>query len=234
MTMALAAANMAFAQEENPWVGEALPAEGGEFYLYNKSGDGFLLGANTWGTQGSLGQPGLLCTVVVSNGKYKIVTRCNGDNRGLGSDGYIDNVQSIEREINIVRVPNAMKYISGIVNLRGEVIPAFSLRKKFGTDDNVGVIGEDSTVIVNIPGVVKLALEVDEVLEIGDIDAQSIVQMPALAKTVDTEYLDRVANVNGQLVILLDVEKLLTQSEAESVKKFTEDMNDNDGGAANV
>lgn len=60
MTMALAAANMAFAQEENPWVGEALPAEGGEFYLYNKSGDGFLLGANTWGTQGSLGQPGLL------------------------------------------------------------------------------------------------------------------------------------------------------------------------------
>lgn len=74
MTMALAAANMAFAQEENPWVGEALPAEGGEFYLYNKSGDGFLLGANTWGTQGSLGQPGLLCTVVVSNGKYKIVT----------------------------------------------------------------------------------------------------------------------------------------------------------------
>ena len=150
-------------------------------------------------------------------------------NQQFGVD--INLVQSIEREINIVRVPNAMKYISGIVNLRGEVIPAFSLRKKFGTDDNVGVIGEDSTVIVNIPGVVKLALEVDEVLEIGD---QSIVQMPALAKTVDTEYLDRVANVNGQLVILLDVEKLLTQSEAESVKKFTEDMNDNDGGAANV
>lgn len=71
------------------------------------------------------------------------------------------------------------------------------------------MIGEDSTVIVNIPGVVKLALEVDEVLEIGDIDAQSIVQMPALAKTVDTEYLDRVANVNGQLVILLDVENYL-------------------------
>ena len=99
-------------------------------------------------------------------------------NQQFGVD--INLVQSIEREINIVRVPNAMKYISGIVNLRGEVIPAFSLRKKFGTDDNVGVIGEDSTVIVNIPGVVKLALEGDEVLEIGDIDAQSIVQMPRL------------------------------------------------------
>ena len=91
MTMALTAANMAFAQEENPWVGEALPAEGGEFYLYNKSGDGFLLGANTWGTQGSLGQPGILCTLVVSNGKYKIVTNCGGNGRGLGIDGHVDN-----------------------------------------------------------------------------------------------------------------------------------------------
>ena len=114
-----------------------------------------------------------------------------------------------------------------------EVIPAFSLRKKFGTDDAVGSIGEDSTIIVNIPGVVKLALEVDDVLEIGDIDANGIVPMPALARTDDTAYLDRVANVNGELVILLDVEKLLTQSEAESVKKFTEEMSNDNGGAAN-
>ena len=57
-------------------------------------------------------------------------------NQQFGVD--INLVQSIEREINIVRVPNAMEYISGIVNLRGEVIPAFSLRKKFGTDDAVG------------------------------------------------------------------------------------------------
>ena len=97
-------------------------------------------------------------------------------NQQFGVD--INLVQSIEREINIVRVPNAMEYISGIVNLRGEVIPAFSLRKKFGTDDAVGSIGEDSTIIVNIPGVVKLALEVDDVLEIGDIDANGIVPMP--------------------------------------------------------
>ena len=79
------------------------------------------------------------------------------------------------------------------------------------------MIGEDSTVIVNIPGVVKLALEVDEVLEIGDIDAQSIVQMPALAKTVDTEYLDRVANVNGQLVILLEMLKNYLRSQKQRV-----------------
>lgn len=152
----------------------------------------------------------------------------------LGSQNFgvdINLVQSIEREINVVRVPNSMNYISGIVNLRGEVIPAFSLRKKFGIDDAVGSIGEDSTVIVNIPGSIKLALEVDEVLEIGDIDADSIVPMPALAKTEETGYLDRVANVNGELVILLDVEKLLSNVETENVRKFAEELSKNSGGA---
>ena len=55
MTLALASANVALAQT-NPWVGEALPAEGGDFYLFNKAGNGFLLGANTWGTQGNASQ----------------------------------------------------------------------------------------------------------------------------------------------------------------------------------
>ena len=97
MTLALAGAQMAFAQEAgNPWVGEALPADGGEFYLYNKAGGGFLLGANTWGTQGSLGQPGLVCTLAVSNGKYTIVTNSGGNGRGLGSDGYVDNATPAE------------------------------------------------------------------------------------------------------------------------------------------
>ena len=76
--VACMAANGVWAQEESSWVGEPLPAEGGEFYLYNKEGGGFLLGANTWGTQASLGQPGLLCTLeVMPDGKYAIKTTAN-------------------------------------------------------------------------------------------------------------------------------------------------------------
>ena len=76
-----------------PWTGEALPAESGEYYLYNKAGDGFLLGANTWGTQASLGQPGLLCTVTaVGEGTYtiKTLTTSNEGKNYLGSNGYVD------------------------------------------------------------------------------------------------------------------------------------------------
>lgn len=128
-------------------------------------------------------------------------------NQQFGVD--INLVQSIEREINIVRVPNAMKYISGIVNLRGEVIPAFSLRKKFGTDDNVGVIGEDSTVIVNIPGVVKLALEVDEVLEIGDIDAQSLYRCRRLRRLLIQNILTGLPMLMDSLLFFLMLKNYL-------------------------
>ena len=70
----------------------------------------------------------------------------------------INLVQSIERQVDVVPVPNAMKYISGIVNLRGEVIPVMSLKKKFSMDDTAESKG-NNTVIVNLPDM-KIALEV--------------------------------------------------------------------------
>jgi len=145
-------------------------------------------------------------------------------NQQFGVD--INLVQSIEREINIVRVPNAMKYISGIVNLRGEVIPVMSLKKKFSMDDTAESKG-NNTVIVNLPDM-KIALEVDEVLEIGELNAEKIVDMPRLAKNEETEYLDRVASVDGDLVILLDINKILSEDEAQGVREFAEQMSRND------
>lgn len=102
--VACMAANGVWAQEESSWVGEPLPAEGGEFYLYNKEGGGFLLGANTWGTQASLGQPGLLCTLeVMPDGKYAIKTTANNylkdDYIDKDKTGYIFTDQNIEDEV---------------------------------------------------------------------------------------------------------------------------------------
>ena len=80
-----------------------------------------------------------------------------------------------------------------------------------------------NTVIVNLPDM-KIALEVDEVLEIGELNAEKIVDMPRLAKNEETEYLDRVASVDGDLVILLDINKILSEDEAQGVRVFAEQM----------
>lgn len=137
----------------------------------------------------------------------------------------INLVQSIERQVDVVPVPNAMKYISGIVNLRGEVIPVMSLKKKFSMDDTAESKG-NNTVIVNLPDM-KIALEVDEVIEIGELDPEKISPMPNLAKSDDTEYLDRVASIDNKLVILLDINKILSEEEAEGIKEFAEQMKSN-------
>ena len=81
----------------------------------------------------------------------------------------------------------------------------------------------ESTIIISSGGL-KLALEVDEVLEINDIDESHILPMPSMLVKADTQYLDRVANVDGKLILLLDVEKLLSDDEAEDVKKITEEL----------
>ena len=82
--------------------------------------------------------------------------------------------------------------------------------------------GED-TIIINLPDM-KIALEVDEVVEIGELKVEKISPMPNLAKSDNTEYLDRVASVDDRLVILLDINKILTQEESEGVKEFTEKL----------
>ena len=83
-------------------------------------------------------------------------------------------------------------------------------------------------VIIQLSLIFQIALEVDEVLEIGELNAEKIVDMPRLAKNEETEYLDRVASVDGDLVILLDINKILSEDEAQGVREFAEQMSRND------
>lgn len=141
----------------------------------------------------------------------------------IGDEAYgvdINLVQAIENNVSVVPVPNSMQYVKGIINLRGEVVPVYSLKKKFNLPDDEPT---DTTIIVSA-GNVKIAMEVDQVLEISDITPDNIVEMPFIIKNAATMYMDRVANIDGKLVVLLDVLKLLSEEEEESMKKLTEDM----------
>lgn len=141
----------------------------------------------------------------------------------VGNESYgvdINLVQSIENDINIVPVPNSVEYVKGIVNLRGEVIPLYSLKRKFNMPDDSS---SRSCVIISI-GEIKIAIEVDEVVEISEVHPDMIMPMPIIIINAETVFMDRVANIGGKLVILLDVERLLTDEESETMKRLAEDM----------
>lgn len=141
----------------------------------------------------------------------------------LGNELYgldISKVQGIEKEQQVVHVPNTASYINGIMNLRGEVIPVYSLRKKFSMPDTTST--DIQYIIVRANGSL-LALEVDSVDEIHNVEEQNIHVVPFIVNTVDTRYFDRVLKTERGLIITIDIDKLLSDEEIEQI----ENMRDN-------
>jgi len=137
----------------------------------------------------------------------------------------IELVLSIEKDLKIVSVPNSTEYVNGIINLRGEVIPSYDLRKKFGIarDENASP-DELSDIVIKTKDTV-LAVSVDRVLQIGDVDNSNISVMPELAKKPGEDFLERVANIDNELVILLDVDKLLSEEEVSVISEVKQVAN---------
>jgi len=140
----------------------------------------------------------------------------------LGNESYgidINLVSSIEKQVNVVSVPNTLPYIKGIIKLRNEVIPVINLKKKFNMKDS-DVPGEN-VIILKLPNI-TIAVEVDSVEEIQNIEESEIVDMPTIVKTADLKYFDKVVSVNSKLIVLINANYLLNESEQTSVASLTE------------
>ena len=96
-------------------------------------------------------------------------------------------VNGIEQDYHIIPVPNAPEGISGIINLRGAVIPVYSLRERFGMDPHIDN-PEKSLLVTNSHGIL-LAYEVDCVEEIEEVPDSKISLMPSVASNEDTAFM---------------------------------------------
>ncbi|HEV2717184.1 MAG TPA: chemotaxis protein CheW [Terriglobales bacterium] len=119
-------------------------------------------------------------------------------------------VQEIIRVQRLTRVPNSPEFVDGVINLRGKVIPVVDLRKRFGLE-----VLEQGTqtriVVVEVKGTV-LGFIVDSVSEVLRIPAETVEPPPRLGK-VEREYVMGVGKLDNRLLILLDVDRLLGDSE---------------------
>ena len=134
----------------------------------------------------------------------------------------INRVRGIEREQEVVRVPNTASYIKGIMNLRGDVIPVYSLRKKFGmpeaaTDDIQYIIVYTNGTLV--PDEAS-AFSVDNVDEIHNIDENDVHVVPSIVTNTDTRYFDRVLKTSRGLIITIDIDKLLSDEELSQIEQM--------------
>lgn len=137
----------------------------------------------------------------------------------LGNDEYgiaIMYVNAIEKYTNVSPVPNAPSYIDGIINLRGDVIPVYSLRTKFGMGKSD--INEETKLIVTKSNDIMIAIQVDSVQEIVEIREKDICEAPQIVMTEHTKYIDKVANIKGRMIILLNLDGVLSDREQEKIE----------------
>ena len=141
----------------------------------------------------------------------------------LGDNEYgldITLVNAIENYTDIVPIPNAPSYILGILNLRGDVIPVYSLRKKFGMPEMPGQA--TTQLLVTKCKDITVGYKVDSVSEIIDVSDAEFHETPIIVKGEQTRYVAGVASKKDRLIVLLDSENILSEMESESVKRVVE------------
>lgn len=130
----------------------------------------------------------------------------------------IMDVKEIIRMTNITRLPKTPKFIEGVINLRGEVLPVVNLRKRFdAADDSV----TDSTriVIVEIEGE-QVGLIVDSVSEVLRLSLEQIEPPPQSVVGLKTEFIQGVGKVGDRLLVILKIDKLLSTDELVSLSEL--------------
>lgn len=129
----------------------------------------------------------------------------------LGSEIYgldIATVHEIIRMQPITRVPKAPFYVEGVINLRGKVIPVIDMGKRFGLE-KVERAKNNRIVVVNINDTI-LGIIVDAVTEVIRIPTESIEPVSDIITAAKSDYLMGIAKLTDKMVILLELDKLLS------------------------
>ena len=137
----------------------------------------------------------------------------------LGSEEYgieILKVQEIRSYEPPTRIANAAPFFKGVVNLRGVIVPIVDLRVKFNCVNEQGEAEINSftvVIVLNVKGRVVGAV-VDSVSDVMQLNDQTIQPAPEMSSSiVDTSYITGIANVSDRLLILMDIESLMSSAE---------------------
>jgi purine-binding chemotaxis protein CheW len=137
----------------------------------------------------------------------------------LGSEEYgidILKVQEIRSYEQPTKIANAPAYLKGVVNLRGVIVPIVDLRVKFNCVNEMGEAEMNSftvVIVLNVKGRVVGAV-VDSVSDVMQLSDQVIQPAPEMsASVIDTSYITGIANVSERLLILMDIEALMSSAE---------------------
>lgn len=141
----------------------------------------------------------------------------------IAEENYAINVGSIKEVLGvprITRVPRMPEYMSGVINLRGSVIPVLDLRMKFGLGetlltDDTGVIVTEVCDIFEEDEDEKLIIGIfsDVVQKVVTIADSEIEPPPKIGMAIETDFIAGIGRVDDSFVIILNIDKVLSGGE---------------------
>ena len=140
----------------------------------------------------------------------------------LGQEEYgidILKVQEIRGYESVTRIANAPEFIKGVINLRGIIVPIVDMRIKF----NLGAPRYDEftvVIILNIGNRV-VGMVVDSVSDVTTLSPEQIKPAPEMGSALDTEYLIGLGTIDERMLILVDIDKLMSSVEMGLIDKVS-------------
>jgi len=140
----------------------------------------------------------------------------------LGHEEYgveILKVQEIKGYSAITPIPNTPAYLKGVMNLRGTIIPVVDLRAKFSMTE--AEYNQFTVIIVVTVGGKIMGLEVDAVSDVLNIPRTDIQDTPDFGAQVGAQFINGMAKAGEKLVVLLDIDKVLSGEELTAIGSVT-------------
>ena len=132
----------------------------------------------------------------------------------LGADLFAADISAVERVLRYAvpnHVPDAPAWVEGVVEYRGAVIPVIDMRRRLELPD--GSIGAHTRILVLSTRDGCIGGIVDAVVEVAVIAATAVAPPPALFRGLESHFLRGVARIRDQLVVVLNVEQVLTSAD---------------------
>ena len=147
--------------------------------------------------------------------EYQLVVFNIGDEE-FGVD--ITQVREIVRLLDITYMPKAPEFIEGVVNLRGQIVAIIDLAKRLGIPSSPR--GERTRIVIVEIGENTIGMVVDSVSEVLRLSSEAVEEVPGLIETeVPEHYIRGVGKLSDRLLVLLDLNKVLTHEEVKRVER---------------
>ncbi|MGN0436352.1 MAG: chemotaxis protein CheW [Wujia sp.] len=145
-----------------------------------------------------------------SDSKQYIILRFDNEQYGIDIT-YIDNIVRLQP---ITRVPHTQHYFIGVINLRGEIIPVMSMRRKFDLPDKENT-NATRILILKLEGNAKIGILVDEVREVVTLTDDMIEKAGSDAGD-SRAYLTGIGKYNDTLISLLNIAAVISEIENDN------------------